>query len=319
LPVIPFLPKPRRVLIGAFVSMATIFCWAMVFRSDRNLQGFLPILVVVTVATIVRVWRLGGPGRLGLALVVGLQIVWGADAVFSGTDRLQAGVALLKSTWDGRAGQRFNDYRRSYRDIGRAMPRDAVVVLHHQHVSLGINRRILLDWVGFQGLIDYRTFKTPRDAYDRFIELGVTHIVDVPGGPTYSKQEDVIYGTFVEHYAKRVKDSGGIVLWEMPKTTPPVEAPLRVFAVGMGNYSDGIYTVDKMAVNELAPPDQQVYPPPDVPIARDGRAAALKQVNAAIVTPSAGLDVESNDVLSRSFRVTASYAPYSVYVRIKPE
>jgi hypothetical protein len=315
MPLVPVLPNARRVWVGLLISMGSLFVWAMTFNSDRNLQGFLPVLVVVVIAIIVRAWRLGGIGRLGVALLVGFHTVWSADAFFSGSDRLQAGVSLIKSTWDGRALTRFDDYRRGYRDIGRALPKDALAVLHNYHVSLGINRRVLLDWVGFQGLIDYRTFKTPRDAYDRFAELGVTHVITVPGSrPSASKQEDVIFGSF-QQYLTHLKDAGGLSLYEMPKTPPPKQEPLRVLALGMGNYSDGIYTVDKMGVCEEASPADQKYPMPDVPVAVDGRAAALEQVNAAIITPVANLDSKAHEVLSTRFHVNASYTPFSVYIR----
>jgi len=58
--------------------------------------------------------------------------------------------------------------------------------------------------------------------YDRFAELGVTHLIVINGWhPADTKQEEVIFNTFISFYAKRQADVGGYVIYEMPATPPP--------------------------------------------------------------------------------------------------
>ncbi len=105
-------------------------------------------------------------------------------------------------------------------------------MLHNEHVSLGINRRVYLDWVGFPGLIDYRTLKTAREAYDYFKSLGVTHLVELPGHGCSSKQEEIFADLL--HYSRQLGAWGEMHLWEMPATPPPAVEPYRVLTLGAG-------------------------------------------------------------------------------------
>jgi hypothetical protein len=317
LPFVPILPAARRLWFGYLVGIGSLAGWTLGFLVDRNLQAILPILVAVTAAVVVRVWRVGGLARLGLAPLVVLQVVWGADFMLSGNDRLQAGVALIKSGFDARASERFAGYRRGYRDVGHSLPRDALVVLHESHVSLGINRRILLDLAGFQGLIDYRVFRSPRDMYDRFAELGVTHLLVPAGSHTASsKQEDVIFDTFAGFYATRTADVGGFAVYAMPATPPPVEPSLRVLSVGIAGYADGIYPVESLGRCELLPPDMQTFSAPQIPMQGPGDAASLlSKAGAVLVAGSSSLDDKARDALAKEFRPVGTHGAFTVYSR----
>jgi hypothetical protein len=234
-PLVLLLPDARRIWLGLAVGMGALFMWGFTYRVDRNLQTFLPVLVAVTAAIIARAWDLGISARLGIVPLIALQVAWGADLMFSGNDRLQEGVTLLKSGMDGRAGDRFDSYRRGFRDAGAAIPKDGLAVLHSSHLTLGINRRILLDWIGYQGLIDYRSFSTPRDAYDRFAALGVTHFLVSPGSRAAdTKQEEVLFDSFLSLYAKHQTDAGGLAIYQMPSEPPPHEQSLS----GAGDWNE---------------------------------------------------------------------------------
>jgi hypothetical protein len=317
LPVALLLPSARRLWLGYFLGLGALFTWGFTFRVDRNLQTFLPILVAVTAATIVRAWKLGLGARLGILPIVALQIVWGADFFFTGSDRLQAGVALIRSGFEGRSAQRFADYRRGYRELGQAIPTNALAVLHNSHISLGINRRILLDWVGFQGLIDYRTFRTPRDAYDRFAALGVTHFIVSPGPhPAALKQEEVIFDAFTSLYATKVTSVSWFALYEMPGTPPPAEQPFRVLMVGIPKYADGVYPVEHLGTIEEMPEDLQHFSPPDVPLQSLADVPSLlPSVNAVMLGSSTHLDPAGTTALGASLRAVASYGSFTVYAR----
>jgi hypothetical protein len=314
------LPGARRLWFGLAVAMGALFMWGFTYRVDRNIQTFLPILVAVTAAFIARAWDLGLAARLGLVPLIALQVAWGADLMFSGNDRLQAGVALLKSGVEGHSDH-FDSYRRGFRDAGAALPKDALAVLHASHITLGINRRILLDWIGFQALIDYRAFSTPREAYDRFAALGVSHFLVMPGSrAAETKQEEVIFNSFISQYAKHQTDVGGFAIYQMPSEPPPQERPYRVLAIGIGSYADGVYRVRDLRTIEELPPDLQKYPPPSAPTRNAEEIEhALPEVDAVLLASTRRLEGKSADLLRDKFRSIQGYAPFTVYARTSPQ
>lgn len=283
----------RHVLLGAALGGSAILLWAMTFLVDRNLQVFAPVLVATTGALIVRTWELGAWARVGLVPLVLFQAIWGSDAlIYSGHERLRDSIELLRSGFEGRAETRFDRYRREYVALGEAVPKDALLVVHRSHVTLGINRRILLDWSGFQGIISYDELRTPRELYYYFKRLGVTHIVDASGSqPVSSKQQAVLFDVFFSQYAVRVGSFGGYQLAEMPRRAPPKEAPYRIITLGLRGYTDGLYPIEKLSTCEELPGPLQVFAEPDVPAPKDtaGWAALAEQSDGVLVAHGAEL------------------------------
>jgi hypothetical protein len=317
-PILLFLPNAKRLWLGFALAMGALFMWGYTYRVDRNLQTFLPMLVVVTGTIIARAWDLGTLGRVATIPLIAMQVAWGGDLMFSGNDRLQAGVALLKSGLDGRAEQRFEGYRQGYRAVGKILPVDALAVLHNAHLTLGMNRRILLDWIGYQGLIDYRALRTPREVYDRFAELGVTHLIVIPGWhPADIKQEEVIFNTFISFYAKRQADVGGYVIYEMPAGPPPAQRPFQVLSIGMGGYADGVYRIQDLGTIEAMPPRFVRFAGPQQPIRAPAEIEQmLGGVDAALVSSAYHPDEKASEVLRSKFRSVATYGSFSVYGRV---
>lgn len=317
LALLPFIQRARRLWIGAFVGCGAIFFWAMNYWVDRNLQTFLPILVATTAAIIVRAWAIGRLVRMGIAALVGLQLVWGVDLMFSGQDRFAAGVSMIRSGFDGRAKNRYDEFRRDYIRLGESLPQDALVVMHNSHNTLGINRRILLDWIGFQGAIDYRSMRTPRDVYDQFRALGVTHVVYLLGNHgAASKQEDVLFSAFAHLYGGPKQSFGGLQVFAMPTTPPPVTGPWKVAVMDIGPYQNGVYEVSDLSNCEWAPPSMQRVVTPRAPLEpAEGVAASLAQVDAVLVGGVAGRDPIVSEILRREFPVVAHYPGFVVHIR----
>ncbi|HYP87850.1 MAG TPA: hypothetical protein VEQ59_06845, partial [Polyangiaceae bacterium] len=150
LPALLFIRRRRLKLFGAFVGMTTLFIWGFTFHVDRNLQIFMPILVATTGAILIEIWRLGWLARVALAPLAAFQLLWGADAVFySSQERIRSALDLIGTGFAGTARTRFDRYRSTFIALGKALPPDATVMLHTSHVSLGIDRRLVLDWSGF--------------------------------------------------------------------------------------------------------------------------------------------------------------------------
>jgi hypothetical protein len=315
LPLVPFLRRAGRIRLGAVMAVGALALWAFTYRVDRNLQTFLPLLAAVTGAVLARAWELGRAARAGVAALIAVQAVWGADLAFSGNDRLNDGMALIRSGIDGSAERRFRGYNRDLINLGRALPRDAVVLLHNTHLHLGIDRKLFLDWIGFQGLIDHRTFRTSLDIYRRFKELGVTHVVYVPNQHrTSSLQEEVLFALFFSKYPP-VGNFGAWSYLPLPSSPPPVEPAPKVVLVGSYGYQDGLYQIEDLGTCNGIAPELQSFPPPRIAArAMGGVAPLVAEARAVLVGTNAVLDAATTAALS-AFQVQTRVLEHTVYVR----
>jgi hypothetical protein len=289
LPLILFVRGRRRLFLGVFVGSSAVLIWALTYLVDRNLQTFAPVLVATSLALVVRAWELGVFAKVGVAALVLSQAVWAGDAVFySGHERIRSSIDLIRSGYTGKAGQRFDQYRRDFLRIGRELPENATLLIHTSHVSLGINRRVLLDWAGFQGLIGYEGVRSARDVHTLYKRHGITHVLAIPGQlQAPSKQEEVAFAVFTAEGLKSEGNFGGHRLYKLSKPAPPEERPYRVFAYGLRGYENGLYAIERMNTIEYLPAQFQKFPKPDVPLPEDPAArAALVEAAAFAVAPS---------------------------------
>ena len=318
LPLLLFVTGARRLWVGAIVSLMALFCWASTYLVDRNLQIILPLLAATTAAILVRAWAVGWFARLGVVALVALQIVWGGDLWFAGSDRMMNSISLIRSSLDGRGKSRFAGMSADYFALDRALPKDAVVLLHHWHPQLGINRQTYLDWAGFQGVVDYRVFKNVRDFYDRLRALGVTHVVYLPGEQAASsKQEDVILLSLALGYGQPRTRLGMFEMFPLPADAPPARPPLKVVTMGLGRYGDGLYDVSDLGTCRFLPAAYQYYPPPRKRPAAAGFSPLLGLADAVLVGAGVTMDPSTSAMLAKDFQMAVPYPGLSVYIRKK--
>ena len=164
---------------------------------------------------------------------------------------------------------------------------------------------------GFQMLIDYRDFKTPRDLYDRLRAVGGTHVVWTPGRPTTSMQEEVIFHAFAQLCGGQMS-FGSMVVGAMPATPPPVEPPYKVLTIGVPGYPDGLYAVDALALNNMFPPAMQHRGEPLK--TAPSLAALIDEAKAVIIASSASApDVQAK--LDGEFKPIQSAPAFRVLLR----
>jgi hypothetical protein len=314
LPLLLVTGRARRIWIGAAVGVGAVFLWAFTYWVDRNLQIFLPLLVAVTAAICVRVWELGWSARVGLAALALVQLGWASTLYVSGNDRIADSLALLRSGMEGRGRERLQDYRSEYVTLGASLPKDAVVMLHHLHGSLGIAHPTILDWVGYQGTIDYRRFKTPGELYARLKKLGVTHVVTGPDPHAGDyRQEEVIFDAFVDRYGRSPQRFGSLSVFAMPAAAPPPEAPFKVLAVGLPEYKDGLYPVESLSTCETLPPAHQHRADP-VRTA-PSFATLVPETQAALIGQKVTLDGPTQELLNRGFHEVRAPDGFRVLLR----
>jgi hypothetical protein len=300
LPFLLVIRNPRRLWLGTFIAMAAVFIWAFTYWVDRNLQAFLPVMVAVTAAILVRTWELGWLARVGVAALVFVQLAWGSALYVSGAERINAAIHLLRSGMDGRGRDILAANRSQYVALGESLPPKATILMHNSHVTLGFNRRVFLDWVGFQGAIDYRLFKTPRDLYDRLRALGITHVVWMPGQrATSTKQEEIIWNLFAETLQPR-RQFGEFTVAPLPAVAPPVEAPYRVLVVGVPELPNGLYPIETLSSTDLLPPTMRFHAMPIKTATSPGEL--LGEAKVVMMGGSGGLDAAANQRLEREFR-----------------
>lgn len=300
LPFLLVIRNPRRLWLGAFIAMGAVFIWAFTYWVDRNLQAFLPVMVAVTAAILVRTWELGWLARAGVAALVAVQIAWGSGLYFHGAERINAAIHLLRSGIDGRGRDIIASHRSQYVALGNSLPKNATILMHNNHITLGFDRRVFLDWVGFQGAIDYRTFKTPREMYDRLHALGITHVVWVPGQRAMStKQEEILWNIFAETLHDR-RQFGEYTLAPFPAAPPPVEAPYQVLVVGVPDLPNGLYPIERLSSTDLLPPTMRFHALPSKTAPAPGDL--LGDAKVVLMGGSGGFDAAANERLERDFR-----------------
>jgi hypothetical protein len=289
LPVVPFFGRRPRLWAVVGCASGAILIWALTFLVDRNLQTFLPLLVAATGAILVLAWRTGIVARVGLVPLVAMQLVWSGDAFFrSGYDRMRSAFDLIGSGYAGTAATRFAGYRSSYVTLGEALPRDATVLLHASHVHLGINRRVVLDWAGFQGMFDYRSVRSLAALDALYRSHGVTHIVRESGQRLAStKQEDVLFALYVGRYATSLGNFRGLELYALPPTPPPADPRDHVVMAGVHGYDDGIYTIDQLGAYEGLLDIAPSYPHPEAPFGDPAGYRHLVHESLAVIVGNA--------------------------------
>jgi hypothetical protein len=314
LPLLLILGRARKIWIGAAIAVGAIFLWADTYWVDRNLQTFCPILVAVTAAIFVRAWELGRLARLGVAMLALVQVVWAGNLYFTGSDRMAESFSLFRNGFEGHAREQLENYRGEYLALNKALPKDAVVMLHYLHGSLGIEHPVILDWVGYQGVIDYRRFRTPGDLYARLKQLGVTHVVkgSNPHAADY-RQEEVIFDAFVDLYGRSPQQFGSLSMFPMPPQPPQPAAPYQVLAIGLPGYKDGLYPVESLSTCEQLPPEYQHRAEP----LRTGPSFATlaRDAQAALVGQNVALDAPTQEIISREFREVRTADGFRVLLR----
>lgn len=320
LPLLLLLGRARSIRFAAALTSGAIFIWAYTYNVDRNLQIFMPLMACVAGALLVRAWRLGWLARAGLAPLVLLQVVWGADTLFySGHGRLQSSVDLIRTGFEGNAKGRLDGYRSTYLALKAAIPEHARVLLHTSHVSLGIDREIIQDWAGFQGFISYDGVKSVRELYDYYRARGITHILFEPGARgAPSKQEEIMFNALVLRHTEPLGSFGHYRLLRLPDQPPAAEAPYQAVMLGMGSYGDGVYPVEALSTHEGLPRHLQRYASPSqpVPAAREERQQVLARADAILVGATTVLPAADEALLKKRFVVAVRYGGhFTVYVR----
>ena len=250
LPVIPFVKKPGRLFLGAVAALVSVFTWAMVMQVDRNLQIIAPLMIAVGAALIVRVWEMSTWTRVAIVPVIALQLVWGADAPFLSQDGfIHQSMRRVRNAYDGVTSPQPLPTRINYVPINAHIPKEGEVLFHYEHRTLGIERSVILDWPGFQGLISYDGIFGPRALQKYYLDRNILTVVDQPNSrPSWSMKDEIIFADFARRLQN--KHSAGFRVSSVPRELFADDPePYLVATLGLSSqgYADGIYSIKDMS------------------------------------------------------------------------
>lgn len=249
-----FLRGTRRLWAVFAAANLGVFVWYWQTHQDRYLQLLVPWMACFTAGTLILAWRQGLLVRGAVSLLVGLQVVWGSDVPFIGTHRqigdspLKVAVDRMASGFNKKFDARLN-VNSSLVAVGEALPRDARVLMHEEEQHMGLMRPVVSDWSEWQGGLSYGRFKSPAEVHDRFVEYGITHIVQIPERSRDSDfiPGDLVYYDYVTHFALPWKTIPPWKVMLLAPTRPP-ETPYRpMLWLGCENLHDvGVYAYEAM-------------------------------------------------------------------------
>ncbi len=263
---LPFVRRARRIWLLVASAHLGVFVWYLTFHQDRYLQLLLPWMAAATAAAIIAAWRMHRAVRVALVGLIGLQVVWGGDVYFIPTHSM-AQTAPIKRVADLLAQGFHKNYQQRFEPeddlfhVGKLLPANARVLLHDQHLRLGLFRPVVSDIRSAQSAISYARASSPRAVHELFGRFGITHIV---WGRNHSTQYDSIAGDlrffeYVAHWAERPKRVGRYFVARVVAAPPELRFSETVAYLGCGpSYERGLYALaDMVAQNELVPMPRQ--------------------------------------------------------------
>ena len=306
---LPFLRGTKRIwALAAYVHLG-ILAWYWTHHQDRYLQTVVPQMAAVTAAIIALVWRAEGRSRLVAAstrlaagALIGLQIVWGGDVYFIPTHAMirspvKAAVDFLGTGYAKRYDQRYNVYP-TFQAIGRALPDRARVLLHDNHVHLGVGAESVSDWGGWQFGISYGRMRSPREVWDLLRGMGVTHVAwDTQISKGWdSVAGDIVFFQFAVKHTTKLTKHGGMSLTEMAPS-PPAEGPFPAAVAYLGcndTYRSGLYELSDLTVPVFGP-KSRAYPRPRRPGSGAAAEALVKAASFVVLDPKCQASIPGSD------------------------
>jgi len=326
---LPFLKNTRRTWGLVALTLLAIFTWYSVHHQDRYLQTIVPWMAAVTAAIIIRIWQTNRLARIAVSVLVVTQVLIGADVYFI------QGHAMIRSPVKRVADLLAAGHKREYDErlkvfpgwvaLSDALPEDAHVLLHDNHVHLGLSRRTTSDWPTWQYGMSYGRLESPRAVWDLLRELGVTHILwrDRVSKALDSLAGDLVFFDFAFRHTVDRKKVGQHWVARMPDEPPPDVPYGKVAFFGCDDlYASGLYPLSEMTVPTFGP-DRLDFPEPIARKTEGIAEASFEDSDYAVVDPKCASQIAMRlssqgfqHVANRKDRnVKGRRAPWQLYVR----
>lgn len=273
----------RRVLFTAGVATLAIIVWANTAANDRYMLAFYDLCIGSALALMVQVWDLGWLARVGLSCLVGLQLIWGGDAMlFYGKKQLDAGLALIVDGYSEQSDDRLNA-KVTQQQITKATPKNAVILSRNYKGLLGLDRLVLSDIPSMQDYISYSHIADPRAFYELLRSRGVTHLMYPRNDRRPGRWNNILLFAEVFRLGQDTRRFSKLMLTELPAQAPPPSAPYLVLASAQREYPDGVYRIEQLDVDYREP---NLFSPRPKPLRRANEgdpSEIMKSVQAVIM------------------------------------
>jgi hypothetical protein len=294
LPALLFIRPRKRLFALVACTHVAIAVWYWMFHQDRYLQSLVPWMAAVVACIGIEVWRLGLGPRIGVVLLVALQLAWGGDTPFipghvmNGGTPYQAVITLLSSSYRKDFERRFETYAPFERVKEHVRP-GGKLLIHEQHLHLGMAVPVVSDWIGWQGGISYVRMGSPAQIYASLQRMGVSDVLWSATSKGYdSLGGDLAFYSFVTSYTRATTSLGGQTLSRLVERLPDGGSAFqdKALVLGCGDlYASGLYRLSDLSVTVLAVPRKPSdFPKPRAPVpAPNELAGVLSQVDALAV------------------------------------
>lgn len=309
---LPFFRRAGRIWLLVIMTQVAILTWFWIHHQDRYLQTLMPWMAAVTAALIIRIWRTGWLSRIALSGLIVAQIVIGGDVYFLQTHAMIRSPIkrtndLLSKGYEKKYDQRFDVFE-SWTRVRDALPEDAHVMLHDNHVHLGLSRRTTSDWGAWQFGMSYGRLRSAAEVWDLYRDLGVTHVVwsDQTSKGWDSIAGDLAFFDFALNHLVDVKSVGRTRIGRMPAERPP-DAPYgEVVYVGCDKrHRTGLYDFAQMTTPVFGP-DRRRYPKPSATLEEQDLTTLAERAEFFVTEPDGKCSGEASNVLApNGFRVGA--------------
>jgi hypothetical protein len=293
-PCLLFLKRPWRMASLYAAGHVAILAWYWIFHQDRYLQAFLPWMAAAVAAVAISAWRLGWASRVAVVALGSAQLVWGGDVPFIpghamlGGTPLTAVIQLVTSGYRGATTDRFDNYG-AFGRVRKLVKPGAIVLIHEEHIQLGVGAATVSDWGPWQGGVSYGQAPAPFEMYDLYRRLGVTHLFWAPqlSRATDSFAGDLAFHLFAHRYAENVTNLGDHLFGEVPAKRPPAtDFHDRVLFLDCNpsSYEPGLYRLRDLKVSVLATPrPASDFPKPLEPLTKKSDLSVYaSQIDAAV-------------------------------------
>lgn len=178
---LPFAFRRRGVLSLALATWLGVPIWYWTQHQDRYLQALVPWASVVVVVVFAGVWRKHLLARPVLGALVAFQLLHTSDIwTLPAHGVLHAapiqGVTALIASSRPEAPEELIEQHLTISRARRLLPATAKVLIHDQHLHLGLGRPAVRDHITKQGAIHWAALGNTKAAAELLGRLGVTHL-----------------------------------------------------------------------------------------------------------------------------------------------
>lgn len=196
---LPFVARRRGLAALVFMTWSAVPIWYWTHHQDRYLQAIVPLAASAVAVSFAGVWRRYALVRPLIVALIVFQVLHASDIWFlpTHTAMFKAPVISVVELIASTKREAPDELVEQHFAISRAqkiLPPDASVLIHDQHLHLGLRRRAVRDHTSRQGAINWALLGSTRAAAAQMEQMRVTHLYWL-GTPTAwsSIGDDVVF------------------------------------------------------------------------------------------------------------------------------